>query len=130
MKIKETQIILYVEDQYKSRDFYKALLQADPILDVQGMTEFRLGENCKLGLMPVQGIKRLLGAAVAGLQKANFPGAELYLMVDNAEEAVKYAEFIGAPVISEVSPRDWNHRTGYVADPDGYIIAFADTQQK
>jgi len=127
-QIKETQIILYVEDQYKSRDFYKALLQADPILDVQGMTEFRLSENCKLGLMPVQGIKRLLGAAIAGLQKDKFPGAELYLMVDDAEEAVKYAEFIGAPVISPVSARDWNHRAGYVADPDGYIIAFADTR--
>jgi len=127
-QIKETQIILYVEDQYRSRDFYKALLQADPILDVQGMTEFRLSENCKLGLMPVQGIKRLLGAAVADLQKASFPGAELYFMVDDAVEAVQYAEFIGAPVISPVSARDWNHRAGYVADPDGYIIAFADTQ--
>ena len=33
------EIILYVADQQQSRDFYSAILQKTPALDVPGMTE-------------------------------------------------------------------------------------------
>lgn len=131
MIITQTQIILYVADQSISRDFYHALLNSLPELDVPGMTEFRLGDNCKLGLMPAAGIKRLLGHSISNpANRGSFPAAELYLMVENADDAMAHALKIGASMLNEVCNRDWGHRVGYVSDPDGYIIAFADTQQK
>lgn len=42
--------ILYVADQNKSRDFYKHILGVDPILDVPGMTEFKMSESHVLAL--------------------------------------------------------------------------------
>jgi uncharacterized glyoxalase superfamily protein PhnB len=32
----------------------------------------------------------------------------------------------GAQLVSEIQHRDWGDRAGYLADPDGHIIAFAD----
>ena len=37
------------------------ILYVAPVLNVPGMTEFRLNEETVLGLMPSAGIKRLLG---------------------------------------------------------------------
>lgn len=126
MKIIETQIILYVANQKASCDFYRTLLAKEPELDVPGMTEFRLSNNCKLGLMPADGIKRLLGNSIADTAKrGNFPRAELYLMVENADEAMAYALQTGAALLDAVNNRNWGHRVGYVSDPDGYVIAFA-----
>ena len=49
---------LYVEDQKRSREFYQELLMSEPVLDVPGMTEFRLSDAHILGLMPEKGIKK------------------------------------------------------------------------
>jgi hypothetical protein len=44
--------ILYVADQRRSTGFYETVLSKQPVLNVPGMTEFMLGDDCKLGLMP------------------------------------------------------------------------------
>lgn len=56
--------ILYVTDQERSAAFYSSVLGAAPSLNVPGMTEFLLGDLTVLGLMPEEGIVRLLGEAV------------------------------------------------------------------
>lgn len=79
-----THLILYVKDQAKSTAFYAHVLDCQPTLDVPGMTEFNLGENCILGLMPVAGIRRLLGESLPDPeQAAGIPRAEVYLLVDD-----------------------------------------------
>ena len=44
--------ILFVAAQEKSTAFYSSVLGEAPILNVPGMTEFRLGQEAILGLMP------------------------------------------------------------------------------
>ncbi len=126
MKIFRYELILYVADQQKSRDFYSAILQKEPALDVPGMTEFNLGEELKLGLMPEKGIAKIL------LDKTPHPGTgngiprcELYIHPDDIEEAYSRAITAGAKEVSEIMDRDWGDRVGYVVDFDGHIIAFA-----
>lgn len=60
MRITATEFILYVADQARSTAFYRSLLGCEPILNVPGMTEFSLGHGTKLGLMPEQGIARII----------------------------------------------------------------------
>jgi hypothetical protein len=48
-------LILYVNDQAHSADFYARVLACAPSLNVPGMTEFTLSANCVLGLMPEAG---------------------------------------------------------------------------
>ncbi len=55
------------------------MLAVKPTLDVPGMTEFRLFEDCILGLMPDVGIKRLLGNAIKNPADARgIPRAEVF----------------------------------------------------
>jgi catechol 2,3-dioxygenase-like lactoylglutathione lyase family enzyme len=116
--------ILYVSDQNRSTDFYGKILGADPVLNVPGMTEFRLSENHILGLMPETGIKNLLGPGVGEFAQGSLR-AELYFRVSNPEELFTSALEHGAKELSPIARRDWGDRAGYVMDFDSNILAFA-----
>jgi len=124
--IKKGMTILYVSDQETSKIFYESLLQVQPHLHVPGMTEFHLEAGLVLGLMPVAGIRRLLGNDVFPETTTGNPCAELYLQVDNAGDYLGRASQIGAEVISKVALRDWGDRVGYCLDPDRHVLAFAE----
>lgn len=124
--ILKTEIILYVADQNRSREFYTKLLNLQPVLDVPGMTEFKLNENLILGLMPESGIAKILCDKTPHPSTGNgIPRCELYLHTDNIEESYNTALQNGAMEISKIQDREWGDRVGYVADFDGHIIAFA-----
>lgn len=125
------EIILYVADQQQSRDFYSAILQKTPALDVPGMTEFVLMDGLKLGLMPENGIAKILADKTPHPKNGNgIPRCELYLLMENPEDAFALALDAGATEISPVQDRDWGDRVGYVADKDGHVLAFAGRQEK
>lgn len=127
MSINQYQIILYVADQQKSKNFYSVILQKSPDLDVPGMTEFILADNLKLGLMPENGIAKILLDKTPHPNKGNgIPRCELYLIVDNIEEVFTLAKKSGAKEISKIQNRDWGDSVGYISDFDGHIIAFAE----
>lgn len=113
-------------DQTRSRDFYRAVFGFDPVLDVPGMTEFELGPRLKLGLMPENGIARIVaGPLPHPADGTGIPRCELYLAVDDPDGALRRALGAGAVPVSGLAPRDWGDLAGYVADPDGHVIAFA-----
>lgn len=122
----QSNIILYVENQKRSRDFYHAVLQIDPELDVPGMTEFRLSIETVLGLMPAAGIKKLLGDTLPDPQKGHgIPRAELYVTVDDPETFHKRSLKAGGKELSPICPRDWGDEAAYSLDLDGHVLAFA-----
>ena len=126
MKLPQYEIILFVADQQKSRDFYSSVLQMNPELDVPGMTEFMLTGGLKLGLMPENGIARILSDQTPHPKTGNgIPRCELYLLLDNVDEAYERALKAGAKEISKIQDRDWGDAVGYLSDPDGHLIAFA-----
>jgi predicted enzyme related to lactoylglutathione lyase len=122
----ETEFILYVADQEKSKLFYSMGLGLKPALDVSGMTEFELGENCKLGLMPEKGINKILSGKTADPSSGNgIPRCELYFKYEDLQPI--YQQFInaGAKLVSPPLHRDWGDTVAYLADPDGHIVALA-----
>ncbi|HNQ61501.1 MAG TPA: lactoylglutathione lyase [Bacteroidia bacterium] len=119
-------IILYVADQQRSKHFYSQVLQSSPIVDVPGMTEFILGENCKLGLMPEAGIAKIISPPAPHPASGNgIPRNELYLYVDLIEPYAQRSLAAGAKLISPEAFRDWGEHVAYFMDPDGHIIAFS-----
>ncbi|NVO19645.1 MAG: lactoylglutathione lyase [Bacteroidetes bacterium] len=122
----KVEIILYVKDQARSRDFYCESLSLEPSMDVPGMTEFDLNDNCKLGLMPVSSISKILGDKLPHPSSGDgIPRCELYLEVEDVILAFERAMKTGAVIVSPVSNRDWDYKVGYLCDPDGHVIAFA-----
>ncbi|MCZ2129945.1 MAG: lactoylglutathione lyase [Bacteroidia bacterium] len=123
--------ILYVNDQQASAGFYTKLFRQKPDLNVAGMTEFRLAENCKLGLMPNKGIAKILSGKTPHPDQGNgIPRFELYFYVENIELEFENAMKIGAKLISDVKVQDWGDKVCYFADIDGHIIAFAEKLNK
>lgn len=122
--------ILYVSDQERSRDFYRAVLGVEPTLDVPGMTEFPLTDQGSLGLMPEAGVVRLLGGAIQDpALAAGVPRAEVYLLVDEPGRYHERACACGARELSPLLARDWGHSAAYSLDPDGHVLAFAGGQK-
>lgn len=94
---------------------------------MEGMTEFMLGQNCKLGLMPENGIAKILTDKAPHPSTGNgIPRCEIYLRTDNVESYFSRAVAAGGKIISEFSLRDWGDSVAYISDPDGHIIAFAE----
>ena len=119
--IAQTYLIFYVADQTRSVEFYKAILQTEPILDEPGMTEFLLMDNLILGVMPAAGIVKLHGDAMPDpAQAQGIPRSELYLMVD---DPVAYHQ-------RALAAYDWGHEVAYCLDLDGHMLAFAHNQAK
>lgn len=122
----KAEFILYVKDQKKSAEFYKALLVQAPVLDLPGMTEFMITSDVKLGLMPEEGIKKILQDFVPHPASGNgIPRCEIYLYVDSPAEYLKRAISLSAIKIDDEKPRDWGDSVAYCADADGHILAFA-----
>jgi uncharacterized protein len=127
--IQAVHLILYVRDQRASADFYAAVLGGAPVLDVPGMTEFRLSADAVLGLMPASGARRLLGPSSPDPTRAgDAPRAELYLVVRDPGAYHTRALARGARELSPLLPRDWGHRAAYALDPDGHVLAFAEPE--
>jgi catechol 2,3-dioxygenase-like lactoylglutathione lyase family enzyme len=119
-------LIFYVEDQEKSKIFYRRVLALEPTLHVVGMTEFTLNPGCVLGLMPEKGIKRLLGNVLPDPITANgIPRAELYLKVDDPILYHSRAIEMGAKELSGPAQRSWGDIAAYSLDPDGHVLVFA-----
>lgn len=125
-QIKLTEIILYVSDQARSTRFYQDIFRMPPDLNVPGMAEFNLSDQCKLGLMPNSGIAKILGEQIPHPESGNgIPRCELYLYVDDVKLEYENALKCGATLISPPANRDWGDSVCYFSDPDGHIIAFA-----
>lgn len=124
---KAVEFILYVSNQNSSKEFYERVLLLSPTLHVPGMTEFTLSENCKLGLMPEQGVARIIAPVTSHPESGNgIPRCELYIKVATPETYIERALLNGATLVSKFQQRDWGDKAGYVMDADGHILAFAE----
>ena len=125
--MKEVLFVLYVADQQISKEFYKGVLQLEASLDVPGMTEFKLENNVLLGLMPNDSIAKIICNTLPHPKKGNgIPRCELYLKVENAQAYIERGLQLGGKAISALQDRDWDDKVGYISDPDGHVIAFAE----
>jgi catechol 2,3-dioxygenase-like lactoylglutathione lyase family enzyme len=119
-------LILYVRDQGAATAFWQAVLDRRPTLDVPGMTEFGLGPQVVLGLMPETGIRSLLGPALPDPAGAHgIPRAEVYLVTDDAAGYHARALAAGGTELSALAWRSWGDGAAYSLDPDSHVVAFA-----
>jgi catechol 2,3-dioxygenase-like lactoylglutathione lyase family enzyme len=125
----ETEIILYVQEQAASRDFYAQVLAKAPSLDVPGMTEFELSAGLKLGLMPENGIAKIISPTLPHPARARgIPRCELYLLVEDAQAYCDRLTQAGGMLVSPLATRDWGDAVAYFADPDGHVLARNDVR--
>ncbi len=99
----EVEFIIYVADQEKSTEFYTELLKIEPSLNVPGMTEFKLFDFVKLGIMPEKGIAKILSNKTPHPSDGNgIPRCELYLKVENPQKYMDRGINMGGKEISKI----------------------------
>lgn len=114
------EIICYIDDQARSREFWSALLGTAPILDVPGMTESDLG-GVTLGLIPFADMAEL----VPGLRRGSGQRCEIYLRRPDAAALLDRLVAAGGALLAPLVPRGWGEVVGYGLDPDGHVVAIA-----
>jgi len=125
--MKEIMFILYVADQAKSAEFYQYVFQIEPEIHVPGMTEFVLEGKTMIGLMPDDGGAKLIGNSLPHPKEGKgIPRCEVYLKLTNAQCYMDRALEAGGILLSPLQKRNWGDTTGYVADLDGHVLAFAE----
>lgn len=118
--------IIYVKDQERSKSFYSSILGMKPTVDVPGMTEFAISGNTALGIMPEDGIVKVLEGKIPHPRSASgVPRSEIYLYVDNPEDYYNRLICNGGTGISKAARRSWGDEVSYGLDLDGHVVAFA-----
>jgi lactoylglutathione lyase len=117
-------VILAVEELPRSIAFYRAVTMWSVVVETPVYAELLSSNGFRLGLYDRRGFGRNIKRVpepIAGPVATT----EVYLFVDDIDAMMARARDAGASLLDDASDRPWGDRVGYVADPDGYVIAFA-----
>jgi lactoylglutathione lyase len=112
-------VILYVSDLDASIAFYRDVLGLPFKFSDAGYAEFAT-EGTRLALYESRRAEWLTGRKVSP-----GPAAEIVFVVDDVDAHARRVEQRGAVVLSGPADRPWGHRTVHFADPDGFVVEFA-----
>jgi uncharacterized protein len=127
MKIRFELVILAVRDLAAAKRFYVEAFGWTPRVDAPVYCELVSDEGFRLGLYARDRFAHnfCAGTALAPPPAGGVAPTELYLQASAAAELLARAERAGARLLSPLQPRDWGEDVGYLADPDGNVIAVA-----
>lgn len=117
-------VILAVDSLPRSVEFYVQAFGWAKAVDTAAYVELALPAGMRMGLYEREAFGRNIGEPPA--QAPSGPTAtELYLVVDDVEATFARVLAAGGRMLSPVAPRGWGDVVGYVADPDGNVVAVA-----
>ncbi len=112
-------VILYVSDLAASIAFYRDVVGASFKFEDAGYAEFATGQT-RLALYEARRAAWLTGRPVTP-----GPAAEVVFRVSDVDAEARRMAALGVPLLSGPADRPWGHRTVHVADPDGFVVEFA-----
>lgn len=118
--------VLAVDDVGRAADFYGRLFGWRRKVDIPGVfVEFGVPNGPAVAVYAREWFARNTGRAAAAAPAGGTTSAEIYFRTDDPDAAVERAVAAGATLLSAAAERPWRERVGYVADPDGNVLAFA-----
>jgi lactoylglutathione lyase len=112
-------VIVYVSDLTTSVAFYRNVAGLEHRFTDAGYAEFATGST-RFALYEQRRAEWLIGRAVAP-----GAGAEVVLLVADVDAVAVGLRERGVPLLAGPADRPWGHRTLHVADPDGFVVEFA-----
>ena len=112
-------VILYVSDLDASVAFYRDVVGLPYRFTDAGYAEFGT-DGTRFALYERRRAEWLTGRPVRP-----GPAAEIVLVVEDVDACADRLAAAGADVLSGPADRPWGHRTVHVADPDGFVVEFA-----
>jgi catechol 2,3-dioxygenase-like lactoylglutathione lyase family enzyme len=118
-------VILAVKDLAVARQFYDDTFGWARTVDAPLYCERTLANGMRVGLYAREGFARNVGATPIATRPRELAPAELYVYADDPEALLRRGAAAGGTLLSPLLPRDWGDEVGYLADPDGSVIAVA-----
>jgi lactoylglutathione lyase len=112
-------VIVYVTDLTASVAFYRDVAGLEHRFTDAGYAEFDTGPT-RFALYERRRAEWLTGHPVVP-----GPAAEVVLLVPDVDAVAAGLRARGVPLLAEPADRPWGHRTLHVADPDGFVVEFA-----
>jgi lactoylglutathione lyase len=113
-------VILYVSDLAASVSFYRDVVGLSHRFTDAGYAEFDTGFT-RFALYERRRAELLTGHPVLP-----GPAGEIVLLVDDVDAVAKALHTRGVDLLAEPADRPWGHRTLHIADPDGFVVEFAE----
>jgi lactoylglutathione lyase len=112
-------VILFVADLAESVRFYRDVVGLPHRFTDAGYAEFGTGDT-RFAIYERRRAEWLTGHPVHP-----GPAGEIVLVVDDVDAVAATLRGFGVPVLNGPFDRPWGHRTLHVADPDGFLVEFA-----
>jgi lactoylglutathione lyase len=112
-------VILFVGDLAGSVGFYRDVVGLEHRFTDAGYAEFGTGPT-RLALYERRRAEWLTGHPVLP-----GPAGEIVLIVKDVDVVAAALRARGIPLLSWPADRPWGHRTLHIADPDGFVVEFA-----
>jgi lactoylglutathione lyase len=112
-------VILYVRDLAASIEFYRDVIGLPFTFTEAGYAEFSM-EGTKFALYEKRRADWLVGR-----ETSPGPAAEVVFIVADVDAEAERLARAGAMILTGPTDRPWGHRTLHVADPDGFVVEFA-----
>jgi lactoylglutathione lyase len=112
-------VILFVSDLIASVEFYRDVAGLAHRFTDAGYAEFGTGPT-RLALYERRRAEWLTGHPVRP-----GPAGEIVLLVDDVDAVAAALRTRGICLLSGPADRPWGHRTVHIADPDGFVVEFA-----
>jgi predicted enzyme related to lactoylglutathione lyase len=121
------QVVLAVSDLRRSLDFYEQAFDwpRNDRIDYSNYVELLPPDGGSVGLFENAGYSQLVGAESAPIPEGHVSPAYVYVRVADVESTVARVEHAGGRALSQLAPRSWGENAAWFADPDGNVIAVA-----
>ena len=123
------QVIFAVSDLACSVEFYERAFgwSRNERIDYANYVELLPPDGGSLGLFEESGFSQIVGVEPVDVPDGRVARAYLYVRVEDVDAAVARLEAAGGLRLSAPAPRSWGETAAWFADPDGNVVAVAET---
>ncbi len=118
-------VILAVDDVARARDFYVAAFGWRVTVDLPVYVEMALPGGTGVSVYQREGFAANTRVAPTRSPAGGVGSAELYVAVDDLDDAVRRLRAAGARELAAPEQKPWGDTAAYFADPDGHVVAVA-----
>ena len=121
--VRHVLLVLACDDVARLKEFYVGAFGWRAVVDLPVYVELDVPTGLRLGLYVRPGFAHNTGEPPAPPPARGTTASELYLRVDDVPAALARLVAAGGRLLSPVGPRPWGDEAGYVADPEGNVVA-------